>query len=115
MIAREGVKAKLLAWQSGEENELGIWRWADDLKRDIANTPAADDLVRDIIDLLAALPYEMLVAEDIDVLLDALANPPEDTDLSINLLWNHMDGFDADSRRAEYANHPFYGEFVGLD
>ena len=115
MIARDDLKAKLLAWHAGEADELATWQWAEQAKKDYANNPPQDELVRDIVDLLAALPYEMIVSDDIEVFLDALANPSDETDLSVNLVWNHMDGFDPDSRRMEYNQHPFYGEFAHAD
>ena len=49
-------------------------------------------------------------------MLDALGNPPQETDLSINLLWNHLDMVPTDGRRFELRDHPFYGQFVdGVD
>jgi hypothetical protein len=44
-------------------------------------------------------------------MLDALANPVSETDLSVNLLWNHLDGINPDGRRSELQDHPFYGQF----
>lgn len=124
MITREQLLQILLDWQSGEMNELAVWQWGEEAKQKIraefggsgsGSAPPVDDLLRDIVDLLAALPYEMLVQEDIGVLKDALANPLDETDLSVNLLWNHMDAIDVDLRRDEYASHPFYGQFNEAD
>ena len=50
------------------------------------------------MDTLAYLPFDMITTEDAAVMLDALANPVEETDLSINLLWNHIDGIATDAR-----------------
>ena len=105
-----------MQWQSGARDELSIWEWASEAveARKTSGTNA-DELVRDILDLLAALPYEMVVAQDLPVILDALANPLDETDLSINLLWNHMDAVDVDTRRLQHSDHPFYGQFVNAD
>ena len=104
---------KLTAWQNGQASALEIWQWAEAEKS--ATTQLADALVRDLLDLLAAIPYEMIMPEDCAVFLDALANPLDETDLSVNLLWNHMDMIDADTRRIQAAGDPFYGQFAELD
>ena len=42
-----------------------------------------------------------------------LSNPPEEADLGQNLLWNHLDELDTESRRTRLADDPFYGPFTG--
>ena len=110
---------QLKAWQSGELGELAIWEWActskEEAKEEAESAGGGDELVRDIIDLLAALPYEMVIVDDLPVFLDALANPLDETDLSINLLWNHMDAVSVEVRRMQFADHPFYGQFRDTD
>lgn len=108
MITREELTTLLNAWLAGSKTELDVWQWAEQAK---AQGDAADDLVRDLVDNLATLPFDMLTTEDVPVLLDALGNPIEETDLSVNLLWNHIDGIDTDGRRQLLKDHPFYGEF----
>jgi len=120
LASREQIQQVLGQWQAGTMDELAVWQWAEqarqELRQAIETQPAArDELARDLLDILAALPYEMLVVEDIVVLLDALANPIAETDLSINMLWNHMDAIDVDTRRDEYIDHPFYGQFSQAD
>ncbi len=120
MITREQLLQVLDGWQSGDMNELAVWQWGEQARTEIRRQlqdaePEVDGLVRDIVDLLAALPYEMLVTEDLQVLTDALSNPVEETDLSQNLLWNHMDAVDVDARRMQFAEHPFYGQFSDAD
>lgn len=113
MISREQVAQVLRAWQQGQKDALQVWEWAQAAKE---NGAVEDDLVRDLVDCLATLPFDMIVAADAEVMLDALANPPEETDLSINLLWNHLDGINADGRRGELRDDPFYGQFCdGMD
>ncbi len=120
MITREQLVETLELWRRDQKDELTLWQWAEEAKQQIRRQHQqeqgqVDELVRDIVDLLAALPYEMVLKDDVAVFLDALANPAEETDLSINLLWNHMDGVDVDSRRESLSNHPFYGQFYDLD
>ena len=113
MISREEVEQVLRAWRAGEKEPLEVWRWAEEAKQ---RGSAADDLVRDLVDCLAVLPFDMIIEEDAEVMLDALANPLDETDLSVNLLWNHLDGIPTDGRRYELSDHPFYGQFCdGMD
>jgi len=108
VISREEVEQLLKDWQTGKTDELSVWQWGEAAK---AAGEMADDLVRDLVDTLAALPFDMITVEDVQVMLDALGNPANETDLSVNLLWNHLDGINADGRRYELTDHPFYGQF----
>ncbi|MEM9624147.1 MAG: hypothetical protein AAF993_21085 [Pseudomonadota bacterium] len=115
-MTRAQIQHILQQWQAGAMDELAVWQWGEQARQDYREQGGGDDeLTRDILDLLAALPYEMLVVEDATVLLDALANPRDETDLSVNLLWNHMDSVEVDTRREVYAQHPFYGQFNDAD
>ncbi len=112
MATREELTDLLQKWRDGSVEELEVWQWGQTAREAGAHE---DELVADIVDNLAALPYDMIVREDVDVMLDALANPSDETDLSINLLWNHIDGLDVDGRRQALSDHPFYGEFRDAD
>ena len=113
LISREEVVALLRAWANGEKDELAVWQWAEAAK---SGNAMQDDLVRDLVDTLVNLPFDMITTDDIEVMLDALANPPDETDLSINLLWNYIDGINTDGRRYALKDHPFYGQFCdGMD
>ncbi len=92
-------------------NELEVWQWGQDTQAGFKESAPEDDLVQDIVDTLAGLPFDMIEVSDVEVMLDALANPPEETDLSVNLLWNHLDGISVDERRYRNREHPFYGQF----
>lgn len=109
MISREEVEQLLKSWRAGETDELAVWQWGEAAKEAGA---MADELVRDLVDTLAALPFDMITVDDIEVMMDALGNPPNETDLSVNLLWNHLDGINADGRRYDLRDHPFYGQFA---
>ena len=108
MISREEVTQLLQSWLEGASEPLQVWNWAQDAKDEAV---MADDLVRDLVDCLASLPFDMITVEDVPVMLDALANPQSETDLSINLLWNHLDGVHADVRREALRDDAFYGQF----
>ena len=112
MIKREELIQTLQSWVAADIGELAVWEWGEQAKSDGA---FECELVSDLVGLMAALPYEMLVVEDVEVFLDALANPLHETDLSINLLWNHMDMVDVDTRREQYREHAFYGQFYDAD
>lgn len=108
MIAREQVRKVLEDWIADEMDALQVWRWGEQAKE--ARAPQ-DTLVQDLVDTLAVLPFEMITTGDARVMLDALANPLDETDLSVNLLWNHLDSINPDVRRTELQDHPFYGQF----
>jgi len=108
VITREEVTTLLTQWHGGAKTELEIWQWAEQAKE---SGGAADVLVRDLVDNLATLPFDMITTEDVPVMLDALRNPISEADLSVNLLWNHLDGIDTNGRREALREHPFYGEF----
>ncbi|MBT7332928.1 MAG: hypothetical protein HN856_00995 [Gammaproteobacteria bacterium] len=113
MTTREETVVVLNAWINGSKDELAVWQWAEGAK---ADETISDMLVRDLVDTLAYLPFDMITTEDAAVMLDALANPVEETDLSINLLWNHIDGIATDARRFQLKDHSFYGQFCdGMD
>ena len=44
-------------------------------------------------------------------MIDALQNPMEQSDLSINLLWNYPDIVDLRRRRRALEDHPLYGPY----
>ena len=108
VISREEVTQLLQSWLEGASEPLQVWNWAQDAKDEAV---MADDLVRDLVDCLASLPFDMITVEDVPVMLDALANPQSETDLSINLLWNHLDGVHADVRREALRDDAFCGQF----
>ncbi|GIR64025.1 MAG: hypothetical protein CM15mP68_6910 [Pseudomonadota bacterium] len=50
--------------------------------------------------MLCAIPEDLLLPEDAEVMLDALANSQDEADLSANLLWNYADMIDQKSAPA---------------
>ena len=110
MISREETKAVLDEWLAGTREPKAVWQWAEAKK---AEGGAEDDLVRDIIDVLSSLPYDLVVEEDAEIMSSTLSNPAEEADLGQNLLWNHLDELDTESRRTRLADDPFYGPFTG--
>lgn len=112
MATRSELVELLSGWCGGSLDELHVWQWSQEARE---TGDHEDELVNDIVANLAALPYDMILTEDAEVMLDALRNPPDETDLSINLLWNHIDAIDVDSRRARMREHAFYGAFSDAD
>lgn len=113
VTTRIEVEELLQAWVKGEKTPLQVWQWAELAKQ---AGKAADELVRDVVDTLAVLPFDMITTDDVPVILDALSNPIEETDLSVNLLWNHLDGIATDMRRFDLRKDEFYGQFSdGMD
>ena len=109
MISREETKAVLDEWLAGTRDPQSVWQWAEAKKEE--GSPE-DDLVRDIIDVLSSLPFDLVVEEDAEIMAYTLSNPPEEADLGQNLLWNHLDELDTESRRTRLADDPFYGPFT---
>ena len=98
-------------WLAGKISPREVWGWASEVKA--AQYQPEDELVRDVIDVLEQLPADLIILEDAEVMVYALNNPPEEADLGQNLLWNHLDGIDADARRRSLADDEFYGPFCG--
>lgn len=107
-IQRSELIAKLQAWQNEETDAKAIWEWS--LAANAASAPA-DAAVRDVMDVLVALPQDMIVVEDAQVMIEALSNPPHELTESQNLIWNYFDFVDIDGRKQALADDPFYGAF----
>lgn len=110
MTSRLETKKILDQWLAGEATPKAVWLWASAEKE--AGDPE-DGLVQDVVDVLAGLPYELILEEDAEVMSYCLGNPAEEADLGQNLLWNHLDNVDSDSRRRALAEDEFYGPFTG--
>lgn len=110
MTSRVETKKVLDQWLAGESAPEAVWRWAS-AEKETGNPE--DALVQDVVDVLAGLPYDLITEEDAEVMSYCLGNPVEESDLGQNLLWNHLDGVDTDSRRRALADDDFYGPFTG--
>ena len=112
MVSRVDLTEVLKQWVDGARSpeEVLIWSHSDDA----AGAPP-DDLVRDVMDMLRALPAELVLAEDAQVMLEALEGPVEEADLGVNLLWNYWDMRDVPQRRRDLAEDPFYGPYCAGD
>ncbi len=109
-MTREEAQTRLGAWIAGTSDAQAVWQWALAC-READAWPPGDGLLRDVIDVLAALPVDLIVEEDAEVMAYALGNPVAEADLGQNLLWNHLDGIDTDGRRRALAEHPLYGPY----
>ncbi len=110
MTTREQAQTQLTAWIAGNLSAQAVWEWALAC-REAPDWPPEDGLLRDVVDVLAALPVDLILEEDAEVMAYALGNPVSEADLGQNLLWNHLDAIDADGRRRDLREHPFYGPY----
>ncbi len=115
MIERKVARDKVKAWLDGVLTAADVWQWAMETQYQNVESGVGyeDDLVRDIVDILAALPQDLITLEEAEVMLYGLDNPPDEADLAQNLLWNHIDAIDPEERRRSLAEDPFYAEFCG--
>ena len=74
-LARPELIEQITAWQSGQLSSEDMWNWA--LEQRAQRTPS-DVAVRDALDMLCAIPEDLLLPEDAEVMLDALANSPDE-------------------------------------
>ena len=111
MIDRAQTRDQLTAWMQGQRQAQEVWLWAEKAKLD--RETFEDRLVQDVVDILAALPQDLITEEDAEIMLYGLNNPIEEADLAQNLLWNHFDNIDIEARRRALADDPFYGPFCG--
>ncbi len=108
ILERDTLIAKITAWQEGGLASEQLWHWALQTRE---SQVSADEVVINVMDMLCALPQDLWIPEDAEVFLDALGNTTQDTDLSVNLLWNYPDIVDTRSRRRDLADDPFYGAY----
>ncbi|NCF44409.1 MAG: hypothetical protein GWP70_06245 [Proteobacteria bacterium] len=107
-LERDEVVNKLQAWQQHRIDGEGIWQWA---LQAAAERSSEDEVVKAVMEMLCALPQDLWIEEDAEVMVDALNNPLDQTDLSVNLLWNYPDIIDLRSRRRALEDHPLYGPY----
>lgn len=107
-LERDEIVTKLKAWQQQALDSEGIWQWA----LQVAETRSSnDDVIKAVMEMLCALPQDLWIEEDAEVMIDALQNPMEQSDLSVNLLWNYPDVVDLRRRRRALEDHPLYGPY----
>ena len=111
MIQRSQTRAQLAAWLDGSKTPEQVWEWALDAQEQAQTKGFEDALVQDVVDVLAAIPVDLILAEDAEIMLYGLDNPADEADLAQNLLWNHLDSIDVESRRRNLADDPFYGPY----
>ena len=109
-LTRAVLIEQLLAWQAEQLASEAMWLWALEQR---AECKPSDTAVRDALDMLCAIPEDLLLPEDAEVMLDALHNPLDQADLSSNLLWNYADMIDQNGRRQALIDDPFYGPYCG--
>ena len=96
ILERDEVVSKLQAWQNQAMDSEGIWQWA---LQAVETRSTVDDVIKAVMEMLCALPQDLWIEEDAEVMIDALQNPMDQSDLSVNLLWNYPDIVDMRGRR----------------
>ncbi len=109
-LQREEIISKLLAWHQQALDSEEMWRWA---LQAISECVTDDEVIKAVMEMLCAIPQDLWIEEDAQVMIDALSNPVDQSDLSINLLWNYPDIVDLAGRRRSLHDHPLYGPYCG--
>ena len=110
ILQRDEIISKLQAWHQQVLDSEEIWRWA---LQATAECVTEDVVIRAVMEMLCAIPQDLWVEEDAQVMIDALSNPVAQSDLSINLLWNYPDIVDLAGRRRTLHDHPLYVPYCG--
>ena len=110
ILQRDEIISKLQAWHQQALDSEEIWRWA---LQSTAECVTEDVVIRAVMEMLCAIPQDLWVEEDAQVMIDALSNPVAQSDLSINLLWNYPDIVDLAGRQRTLHDHPLYGPYCG--
>lgn len=108
ILERDEVVSKLQAWQNQAVDSEGIWQWS---LQAAETRSTSDDVIKAVMEMLCALPQDLWIEEDAEVMIDALQNPLDQSDLSVNLLWNYPDIVDLRRRRRALEDHPLYGPY----
>ena len=108
ILERDEVVSKLQAWQNQAVDSEGIWQWS---LQAAETRSTSDDVIKEVREVGCALRRECGVEEDAEVMIDALQNPLDQSDLSVNLLWNYPDIVDLRRRRRALEDHPLYGPY----
>ena len=108
ILERDEVVSKLQAWQNQAVDSEEIWQWS---LQAAETRSTSDDVIKAVMEMLCALPQDLWIQEDAEVMIDALQNPLDQSDLSVNLLWNYPDIVDLRRRRRALEDHPLYGPY----
>ena len=108
ILERTEIVTKLQSWQQLKLESAAIWQWA---LQCAAERKTDDEVVKAVMEMLCAIPQDLWIEEDAEVMIDALSNPIDQADLSVNLLWNYPDIVDLRARRRSLEDHPLYGPY----
>ena len=109
-LQRDKIISKLWAWHQQALESEEIWQWALQATSECVTD---DEVIKAVMEMLCAIPQDLWIEEDAQVMIDALSNPVDQGDLSINLLWNYPDIVDLAGRRRTLHDHPLYGPYCG--
>ena len=107
-LQRDEVITKLEAWHQQILESQEVWQWA---LQTAAERATDDEVIKAVMEMLCGIPQDLWIEEDAQVMIDALSNPADQSDLSVNLLWNYPDIVDLASRRRALHDHPLYGPY----
>ncbi len=107
-LQRDEVITKLQAWHQQTLDSQEMWQWA---LQTVAKRATDDEVIKAVMEMLCGIPEDLWVEEDAQVMIDALSNPADQSDLSVNLLWNYPDIVDLAGRRRALHDHPLYGPY----
>ena len=107
-LQRDEVITKLQSWHQQTLESEEMWQWA---LQAAAKRTASDEVIKAVVEMLCGIPQDLWIEEDSLVMIDALSNPLEQSDLSVNLLWNYPDIIDLAGRRRVLQDHPLYGPY----
>jgi hypothetical protein len=107
-LQRDEVITKLQAWHQQTLESQEVWQWALQTAADRATD---DEVIKAVMEMLCGIPQDLWIEEDAQVMIDALSNPADQSDLSVNLLWNYPDIVDLAGRRRALHDHPLYGPY----
>ena len=110
ILQRDETISKLRAWHQQALDSEEIWLWA---LQATSESVTDDEVIKAVMEMLCAVPQDLWIEEDARVMIDALSNPVDQSDLSINLLWNYPDIVDLAGRRRTLHDHPLYGPYCG--
>ena len=110
ILQRDEIISKLRAWHQQALDSEEIWQWALQATSECVTD---DEVIKTVMEMLCAIPQDLWIEEDAQVMIDALSNPVDQSDLSINLLWNYPDIVDLAGRRCTLHDHPLYGPYCG--
>jgi hypothetical protein len=109
MLTREELRSVLVDWQSGVLLPLEVLEWSE---REVALDAPTDEVTKEILSRLDILHLNLVTADDIPALLQALDFPIEQSGEALLSLKRYDESVDWEARKERYQNNPLYGPMV---